>query len=334
MLRIALLLFVSSLSSVAFGQAVLSNQNQPSGGDLPAASFKRAVLSFGLMGQFAENATEFTALTVRNSASQPVSATDIVTVQLWLDDGDDIFVNGADKLIASKSTGDFPCVLTDFASTQAVIEGHIKRYFISIDVSSSASANKNLKLKLDASDIQLVTGVATLDGSAVEGELFKIVNNAVPVLVIITQPDGAIEGQALSTQPVVELRDAAGNKLNNSITEVTVSVTAGSGKGSINPPSKITVTTVSGVATFSDLLIDRPGGSYQLTFTAANFASVTSDKFKIDSISPPPAAIADNNKESDTGFFGCTANNNSSTWLIFVGFIVLLQVWRRRYSKA
>ncbi|MCF6228585.1 MAG: hypothetical protein L3J82_08020, partial [Planctomycetes bacterium] len=287
MLRIVLFSAILSLCATASAQAILLNQAQPPGGDLPAASFKRAVLSFALMGQVTADDNEFQALTVENVGSPAVGSSDIVTVQLWLDDGDNHFQDGTDLLLASKATGVFPCVLMDFSETQTVTEIQTKRYFISVDVASDAMADKFLKLKIEASGIGLQTGTATLQGVAVAGESFKTVANSVPVLVIVTQPTAARVGQPLTSQPVIELHDAAGNKLNDSITEVTVSVTAGSGEGGIGPANQLTVKASSGVVTFSDLSIDKAGDQYQLTFVAANFGSATSDKLAIAGNSPP-----------------------------------------------
>ncbi len=323
MLRIALFSAIFSLCTAASAQAILLNQAQPPGGDLPAASFKRAVLSFALMGQATADDNEFQALTIQNVASSAVAAGDIVTVQLWLDDGDNQFHDGTDLLLASKATGVFPCVLKDFSETQVVTEIQTKRYFISVDVSSAATADRYLKLYISSVNVKLKTGLATLEGLPVQGKSFKTVTNPVPALVIITQPTAAKVGQPLTSQPVIELHDAAGNKLNDSITEVTVSVTAGSGEGSIGPASKLTVKASAGVVTFSDLSIDKAGDNYQLTFTAANFGGATSDELTITGNSPPvtPPAVEEK-KEEDSGFFGCSIGSGGQSGLL--GLLILL----------
>jgi hypothetical protein len=308
-------------------QALLYNQTQPAGGDLPAGTFKRDVLYFGLMGQFAAADNEFTAVTVKNIAAQPVGVSDIVTIQLWLDDGDGLFQNGTDKLIASKATGTFPCTFDDFSEPQTLSEGLTKRYFVSVDVSSTTTTDLHLKLTISASDVAVKTGSVSLDGATVEGNNFKTVNNAVPVIALTTQPTGATAGQNLGTMPILELRNAAGTKLNDNITEVTVSVTPGSGKGGIGPTSKLTVKAVAGVVTFSGLMIDQAGTDYQLTFTAANFASATSDKFDI--TTPAPVAKPQP-EEEDSGFFGCAATTGSSNWILLLAFGALVAVWRRK----
>jgi hypothetical protein len=92
-----------------------------------------------------------------------------------------------------------------------------------------------------------------------------------PTLVQITTQPGtttAVNGQALSPQPVIQLLDGAGNNATSSGIQVTAtlngagaSITAGS-----------TATTTNGVATFSGLTISGLVGNYTITFTGAGVA--------------------------------------------------------------
>ncbi|HEX6943759.1 MAG TPA: Ig-like domain-containing protein [Gemmatimonadaceae bacterium] len=87
---------------------------------------------------------------------------------------------------------------------------------------------------------------------------------------ITTQPGTttAINGQALSPQPVVKLLDAAGNNATSNGVQVTASLN-GAG-GSITAGS--TASTTNGVATFSGLTITGLVGNYTITFTASGVA--------------------------------------------------------------
>ena len=81
------------------------------------------------------------------------------------------------------------------------------------------------------------------------------------VLFLRVQPQGARAGSPLATQPVVEVQDENGNRVDASI-PVTVSVSAGSLAGTA------TQTSAAGVATFTDLALRGAVGPRQLTFSA------------------------------------------------------------------
>lgn len=83
-------------------------------------------------------------------------------------------------------------------------------------------------------------------------------------LAITTQPSGAVSGVALSTQPVVRLRDAT----NASVLEAGVTVTAylASGSGTLGGTKQV-VTDANGVATFTNLAFTGTG-SFTIGFAA------------------------------------------------------------------
>jgi alpha-tubulin suppressor-like RCC1 family protein len=95
-------------------------------------------------------------------------------------------------------------------------------------------------------------------------------------LAITTQPTGAVSGAAFTTQPVVELRDAQGNRTTSTLT-VTASVASGGG----TLQGTAAVAAVNGVATFTNLRIDR-ATAHTLTFTGATPSlTATSSAFTI-----------------------------------------------------
>jgi len=97
------------------------------------------------------------------------------------------------------------------------------------------------------------------------------------------QPSSAAAGATISPAVQVTARDAQGN----TATAFAGTVTLGIG---INPAggtlSGTTSAAVNGVATFSNLSIDKPGTGYTLTADASGLAQATSDAFNI---TPPPA---------------------------------------------
>ena len=94
-------------------------------------------------------------------------------------------------------------------------------------------------------------------------------------LTITTQPGSpALADAKFSPQPVIQLRDAAGNPVNQSGVAVTASLNPSSGDGVLG--GGLTVNTNgSGAATFSGLKISK-AGSYTLKFTATGLTPVTS----------------------------------------------------------
>lgn len=88
-------------------------------------------------------------------------------------------------------------------------------------------------------------------------------------------PPGAVSGSALTTQPVVEIRDAFGN-LTTSTTVVTASLFSGSG----TLTGTLTATAVNGVATFTNVQVDGLG-AHAISFAAAGLTSATSAVFQV-----------------------------------------------------
>ena len=92
-------------------------------------------------------------------------------------------------------------------------------------------------------------------------------NGGTTDLTIRTQPSGATAGQPFSVQPVIEVRDT------DNETVVTAAMELGSG----TLGGTLTTTTVSGLATFTDLQITGgTGGDRALSFAPPGHTSVIS----------------------------------------------------------
>ncbi len=74
-----------------------------------------------------------------------------------------------------------------------------------------------------------------------------------------TQPAGALPGQVFGTQPVVVIKDTAGNVVTTATDNVTLAITSGTGNAGAALSGTTTVAAVNGVATFTDLSIDLTG---------------------------------------------------------------------------
>jgi hypothetical protein len=102
-----------------------------------------------------------------------------------------------------------------------------------------------------------------------------------------TQPAGAAAGIAFTTQPVVEIRDAAGNVVTTSTLNVTALLASGGGTLS----GTTTVTATAGVATFTNLMLLGTIGPRTLTFAAEGLTPVTSQQIALAAGNPAQAAI-------------------------------------------
>ena len=101
-----------------------------------------------------------------------------------------------------------------------------------------------------------------LSGSAVAGPVGPATK-----LAFKTSPAGAKGGSAFTTQPVVEIEDADGNKVDSASATITLAIKSGTGTSGATLSSCGPVSTSSGTATFSGCEIDGAGASYELTAT-------------------------------------------------------------------
>ncbi|HTE46140.1 MAG TPA: hypothetical protein VK636_12890, partial [Gemmatimonadaceae bacterium] len=128
-------------------------------------------------------------------------------------------------------------------------------------------------LRVRATTINNVVGEAVITFQSPGGQL-----------VIDTQPSGGVSGAALTTQPVVQIRNASNAVITTSTAVVTAAIASGTG----TLLGTRTATAVRGVATFSNLRIDG-SGAHTLSFTATGFNSATSTSF---TVTQAPAALS------------------------------------------
>lgn len=154
--------------------------------------------------------------------------------------------------------------------------------------------------------VNAVGGVATFSSLIIDGTIgdrtltfsapgltpvtsaaFALQAGAPTQLVIRTQPNGAVVGVPFTTQPVIELRDAAGNLSTGSTLPVTATINSGGGTLS----GAITANAVGGVATFSTLTLSGTVGVRTLNFSAAGIPAVTSAQFTLTAGAPATLAF-------------------------------------------
>jgi hypothetical protein len=122
---------------------------------------------------------------------------------------------------------------------------------------------------------------ATAPGLTAAGSAaFDIIPSAASHLVFTVQPSNATAGAPIAAMQVIA-RDAFGNTVPSFANPVTAVITAGSGAIGAVLTGTTTVAAVSGVATFSDLSIDKSGVGYTMTATATGLAGTISAPFAI-----------------------------------------------------
>ena len=159
-----------------------------------------------------------------------------------------------------------------------------------VSVSWSAQSGGSVSASTVATDadglasVQWVLGgtagdqTATATASGLQGSPAIFSATAVgtdgPTLALTTQPStAATSGAPLATQPVVQLRDAEGANVAQAGVDVTASLASGSGTLG---GTATRATDANGRATFTDLSISGPSGSYTLRFGATGYADAVS----------------------------------------------------------
>lgn len=132
--------------------------------------------------------------------------------------------------------------------------------------------------------------------TAATSSSFALAAGAASKAMMTTEPDGAVNGSAFGTQPVVRITDASGNTVTTSTVNVVASIASGSGTLS----GTTTVAAVAGVATFTDLVITGTG-SHTLTFTPAALTAVTSGTFSV-TVPVVPTQVALTRASVGTGY--------------------------------
>lgn len=135
---------------------------------------------------------------------------------------------------------------------------------------------------------------ATTDGVSGSATLHVLQSGA--ALALVTQPVGGPAGEALATQPTLEVRDANGNVVTNDNSTVVTGVVASDGA---SVTAGATATAVAGIVSFTDLAVGGLAGSHTLRFEADAMSAATSAAFTVDP--GPPTAMALSAGNDQTG---------------------------------
>ncbi|HEX6107597.1 MAG TPA: Ig-like domain-containing protein, partial [Gemmatimonadales bacterium] len=142
-----------------------------------------------------------------------------------------------------------------------------------VETGANGTASVNRILGSTPGEQTTTATVTGLDGSPVTF-LATATDGTSPVLALAVQPAGPAQtGSPLPTQPVVQLKDAEGNDQAEAGVPVTASLVGATGSlgGTVTRE-----TADNGAATFTDLAITAPAGSYTLRFSAPGTIQVLS----------------------------------------------------------
>jgi hypothetical protein len=106
---------------------------------------------------------------------------------------------------------------------------------------------------------------------------FNVTVGPAAKIAFLTQPTSTVAGQSITPSVQVEIRDAGGNRVNVN-SSVTVAIANNAGGGTLG--GQTTRNAVSGLATFSNLTINKTGTAYTLGATQGSF-NATSSGFDI-----------------------------------------------------
>ena len=126
---------------------------------------------------------------------------------------------------------------------------------------------------------------------------FAVLASSATHLTVLTQPDTSRAGRAIQPSLQIAVRDSFNNLVTSPAYGVTVSLQSNPGGSSLT--GTLTRLSVNGVATFDDLVLDRPGVGYTLQFAAPPLTGIVSTSFDVAhgfphhlTIAPAPANVA------------------------------------------
>jgi alpha-tubulin suppressor-like RCC1 family protein len=153
----------------------------------------------------------------------------------------------------------------------------------------------------------------TASASGLTGDVssaFSVTPSSAAKLAFVNQPATVVGAQAISPAIQIAIQDAFGNVVTGASNLVTIAI--GSSTSSATAFGTTSVNAAGGIATFSDLRIDRPGATNTLTASAASLTGTTSSNFAV-GIRFASVTTGGTNPE---GHFSCgvTVTSNAYCW--------------------
>src|SRR5487761_325850 len=121
------------------------------------------------------------------------------------------------------------------------------------------------------------TGLTSATSSA-----FNVTAGTAAKLVFSVEPSNAGAGSAITPAVQVTIEDASGNTVTSATNTVSIAISNNPSSGTL--AGTLTASPVNGVATFSNLSINKPGTGYTLVASATGLTSATSSAFNVTSV--------------------------------------------------
>ena len=146
-----------------------------------------------------------------------------------------------------------------------------------VTVVAGRATFSNLSINMSGVGYTLNATAAGLTGAT--SNAFNILTGAATKLGFLQQPANTQACATISPAVTVAIQDSAGNTVTSATNAVTIAIGTNPGSGTLS--GTLTVNAVAGVATFSDLSINKSGTGYTLNATAGGLTGATSNAFNI-----------------------------------------------------
>ena len=146
-----------------------------------------------------------------------------------------------------------------------------------VNAGAGVASFGDLVIERAASGYTLVASSGALTGAT--SVPFAIAPAAKTTLAVVVQPSAAAGAEPITPAVQVAVQDAFGNTVTAATDAVTVALAANPGAGTLS--GTLTVAATQGIATFSNLRIDRPGSGYTLAASAGGLNGATSVPFAV-----------------------------------------------------
>ncbi|MGE3857126.1 MAG: hypothetical protein AB7G21_09245 [Dehalococcoidia bacterium] len=162
---------------------------------------------------------------------------------------------------------------------------------LTVAANAGVATFTNLRIDKPGTGYVLQAQVASLANPFAESDPFDVAAGAAHHLTVTTHPGNATGGSAFGFQPVIEVRDGDQNVITSSSAAITASLKSGTGTSGAVLSGTTSVAAVAGVATFTDLKIDRTGTGYVLVFASSGLTSVESAAFNVTAGAPATVEV-------------------------------------------
>lgn len=157
---------------------------------------------------------------------------------------------------------------------------------------SGVATFSDLTLDQVGTDYTLTASATGLTGAT--SAAFNVSAEPVAQLAFSVQPTTTAAGAAIDPAVTVEIRDQSGAVLTARTDQITISLQQNPGGGAL--VGSTTAAAVAGVATFSNLTLQKAADGYRLAASTANAAGASSDEFEI--VAGPPVLVTRNSVET------------------------------------